>query len=264
MKEFAKLFAVCSALFMAGCASGPNVASAARAELVSTGQLRVGLIFSNQVLVTKNLQTGELKGVAVALGKTLAKQIGVPFQPILYANPASLVKSFGGNEWDIAFLAVDPARAQAVDFSPPYMVVDNTYLVPRGSILQKTDGADQPGIRIAVPERSAPDLFLSRSLKTATIIRVPGGAEAALEVLRSGRADAYAENAHMLSLYSEQLPGSRLLDGRYTVIQHAIATPRGHVTATQYVRQFIEKAKTDGTIRDAIAGARLQRVAAAP
>jgi polar amino acid transport system substrate-binding protein len=256
--------AMCVAALLAGCASAPNVSPTVRTELAPTGKLRVGLILSNQVLVTKDSKTGELQGVTVNLSNKLARRLGLPFEAVGYSNPAALVKSFGANEWDIAFLAFDPARAQEVDFSPPYMVVDNTYLVPAGSKLQGAETADQPGMKIAVPERSAPDLFLSRNLKAAQIVRVPGGADAALEVLRSGRADAYAENAHMLSLYSERLSGSRLLEGRYTVIQHAIATPKGRAVAAQYVRKFVEESKSDGTIRDAIANASLRRASVSP
>ena len=92
-------------LLAAGCASVPSVPPAARAELASTGKLRVGLILSNEVLVTKDPGTGELRGVTVNLGKALAQRLGVPFEPVGYANPAALVKSFGADEWDIAFLA---------------------------------------------------------------------------------------------------------------------------------------------------------------
>jgi polar amino acid transport system substrate-binding protein len=256
--------AICVAALLGGCASAPKAPPAVRNELVATGKLRVGLILSNQVLVAKDPKTGELSGVTVSLGKALAERLGVPFEPVGYPNPAALAKSFGANEWDIAFLAFDPARAQEVDFSPPYMVVDNTYLVPPGSSLQSANAADRPNVRIAVPERSAPDLFLSRNLKAAQLVRVPGGADSALEVLRSGRADAYAENAHMLSLYSQRLPGSRVLEGRYTVIQHAIALPKGRPAAAQYVGQFVQNAKNDCTIRDAIGNANLRRASVAP
>jgi len=255
------LVALC---FLAGCASVQSVPPAARSELAPTAKLRAGLILPNQVLVSKDPQTGELRGVTVALGRSLANRLGVPFEPVGYPNPAALVQSFGRNEWDIAFLAFDPARAQDVEFSPPYMVVDNTYLVLPGSKVENAEAADQRGVKIAVPERSAPDLFLSRNLTTAEIIRVPGGADAAIEVLRSRRADAYAENAHMLSLYSEKLPGSRVLQGRYTVIQHAVATPKGRPAAAEFVKDFVEQSKRDGTVRDAIAQAGLRRTEVAP
>lgn len=257
------LFALALVL-ISGCVSAPSVPPAARAELAPTGKLRVGLILSNQVLVTKDSSTGELRGVTIHLGRALAQRLGVPFEPVGYANPASLVKSFGTNEWDIAFLAFDPARAKEVDFSPPYMEVDNTYLVTAKSKVATVERADQSGVTIAVPERSAPDLFLSRNLKSAQVLRVPGGAEAAIEVLRSGKADAYAENAHMLSLYADRLPGARVLEGRYTVIQHSIATPKGKMTASEYVKTFVEAAKADGTLAEAIRAAGLRRTRVAP
>lgn len=257
------LFVVVALGVLVGRVSAQSVPAAARPELAPTGTLRVGLILSNQVLVTTDPQTGELRGVTVALGKALAQRLGVPFEPVGYPNPAGLVQSFGRNDWDIAFLAFDPARARDVDFSPAYMVVDNTYLVLTGSKVQSVATADQSGVKIAVPERSAPDLFLSRTLTAAAVIRIPGGADAAIEVLRSGRADAYAANAHMLSLYSDRLPGSRVLEGRYTLIQHAVATPKGRRAAAEYVRQFIEESKRDGTIRDAIAQTGLRRTAVA-
>jgi len=246
-----------------GCASIPSIPEVARSELTPTGKLRVGLILSNQVLVSKDPATGELRGVTVSLGKALAARLGVPFDPVGYANPAALVRSFGTNAWDIAFLAYDPERARDVDFSPPYMEVDNSYLVPANSKVQSVETADRPGVKIAVPERSAPDLFLSRTLKSAQILRVPGGIDAALDVLGSGRADAYAENAHMLTGYAEKFPGSRVLEGRYTVIRHAIATPKGRTAAAAYVGQFVEEAKADGTVREAIQAAGLRRVTVA-
>lgn len=246
-------------LFVAGCVSAPAVPPAARAELAPTGKLRVGLILSNQVLVTKDIASGDLRGVTVSVGKALANRLGVPFEPVGYANPAALVKSFGGNEWDIAFLAFDPARAQQVDFSPAYMEVDNTYLVMAKSRITAVELADQSSSTIAVPQGSAPDLILSRTLKAAKLIRVPGGETAAIEALKSGKADAYAENAHMLSLYSEKLPGSQVLDGRYAIIQHAIATPKGKMAASKYVETFVEEARADGTILQAINAAGLRR-----
>ncbi len=251
-------------VLVSACVSAPTIPPEARAELAPTGKLRVGLILSNQVLVTKDSNTGELRGVTINLGKTLAQRLGVPFEPVGYANPAALVKSFGTDQWDIAFLAFDPARAKEVDFSPPYMEVDNTYLVTAQSKVASVERADQPGVTIAVPERSAPDLFLTRNLKSAQVLRVPGGAEAAIEVLLSGRADAYAENAHMLSLYADRLPGGRVLEGRYTVIQHAIATPKGKTAASDYVKTFVEESKSDGTVAEAIRAAGLRRTRVAP
>jgi polar amino acid transport system substrate-binding protein len=214
---------------------------------------------SNQVLVSKDSRTGEIRGVTVDLGKALARRLEVPFEAVEYSNPAALVKSFGTDEWDIAFLAFDPARAQEVTFSPPYMEVDNSYLVVANSKVATVEGADAAGITIAVPERSAPDLYLSRNLKAAKLIRVPGGAEAAIKALTERQADAYAENAHMLSLYAEKLPGARVLDGRYTIIRHAIATHKGKAAAADYVKAFVVEARASGSVADAIRRAGLHR-----
>lgn len=248
-----------SLMFLIGCSTAPTVPPIARAELASAGKLRVGLIMSNQVLVSKDPRTGEIRGVTVDLGKALARRLEVPFEAVEYANPAALVKSFDANEWDIAFLAFDPARAQEVTFSPSYMEVDNSYLVAANSKIATIEDADLAGVTIAVPEKSAPDLYLSRNLKAAKVVRVPGGAAAAIKILTDKQADAYAENAHMLSLYAEKLPGARVLDGRYTIIRHAIATHKGKVAASEYVKTFVADAKANGTVAEAIRRAGLHR-----
>jgi polar amino acid transport system substrate-binding protein len=144
-------------------------------------------------------------------------------------------------------------------FSPPYMEVDNTYLVIADSRIASVESADVAGATIAVPERSAPDLYLSKNLKAAKVLRVPGGAEAAIKALTARQADAYAENAHMLSLYAEKVPGARVLDGRYTIIRHAIATHKGKVAASDYVKAFVAEAKANGTVAEAIQRAGLHR-----
>lgn len=257
--------ATCFAL-LAGCSNMPPVPPVALAELAPNGKLRVGLIMSNQVLVSRDARTGEIGGVTVELGKALAQRLGVPFEAVQYANPVALVSSFNKDEWDIAFLAYDPAREQQVTFSPAYMEVDNSYLVLANSRVSSTENADTPGVTIAVPEKSAPDLYLSRTLKSAGVLRLPGGVEAANKALSEGHADAYAENAHMLSLYAEHLPGARVLEGQYTIIRHAIATHKGKAAASDYVKLFVADAKANGTVAEVIrrAGLRRTRVASAP
>jgi len=246
-------------LLLAGCSNLPSVPPVARAELAPNGKLRVGLIMSNQVLVSKDLRTGEIRGVTVELGNALAQRLGVPFEAVQYTNPVALVKSFNEYEWDIAFLAYDPARAQEVTFSPPYMEVDNSYLVLAKSKVSSVERADTPGVTIAVPEKSAPDLYLSRTLKAAKVLRLPGGIEAGIKALTEGQADGYAENAHMLSLYAERVPGARVLEGRYTIIRHAIATHKGKAAGSDYVKAFVVDVKANGTVAEAIQRAGLHR-----
>lgn len=258
---FTKLVAMTFTFFLVACASGPpSSVGEALHDLAPAGQLRVGLILSNPVLVTKAADTGELRGVAVELGKLLASSLKVSFKPVEYVSPAALTQSLGKSEWDIAFIGIDPTRAATVNFSQPYMEVDNTYLVLENSRIRTIDDADQAGMRIAVPERSVPDSYLSRHLKKAELVRVPGGLGPLIEVLQSGRADAYAENAHMLTGAARSLPGARVLAGKYTVVQHAIALAKDKTVGLAYVDAFIAQAKAAGQINKAIEHSGLRRV----
>ncbi|MHB8534986.1 MAG: transporter substrate-binding domain-containing protein [Sulfuricaulis sp.] len=250
-------------LFSDGAAS-PNAPAQARHALAPTGKLRVGLILANPVLVTKDAASGELRGVAVDLGKNLALRLGVAFEAVGYPTVAKLVESAKANEWEVAFLAFDPARTAEMDFSAPYMEVDNTYLVPANSRITNISEIDRPGIRVAVPEKSAPDLFLSRSLKNAVLVRGKGGAAAALEILRSGQADAFAENRQLLTAVSARLPGSRVLKGRFSAVQHAVAVTKGRAAGIAYVRRYVEEIKASGLVQQAINRASLVGVNVAP
>src|SRR5262249_18190737 len=183
-----------------------------RASAVApTGQLRVALNVGNPVLAVKDTTTGEVRGVTVDLGRALAVRLGVPVALIEYPNVARIVDGARSGAWDIAFLAIDPARAGDMDFTPTYMGVEDRSLVPTGSPIHATADADRPGIRIAVPSRSAPDVFLSSRLKQASLVR--GDTEAAaFELLRTGQADAFAANRNSFATFTAGLAGYRALD----------------------------------------------------
>ncbi|MCB4821277.1 transporter substrate-binding domain-containing protein [Roseicella aerolata] len=250
-----------------GMARAQPVPEAARAALAPTGRLRAALILSNPVLVQRDSATGAPVGVSVELARALAGRLGVPLEPVPYATPAQYAESLAGEiPWDAGFAARDPARGQFLDFSPTFMEVDNVFLVPPGSRLASLADMDQPGVRIAVPRGSGPDLFLSRSIRNAEIVRLPGGAEPAREALLSGRADAYGENAHFLHGVMARLPaGARILEGRFNVVQMAIALPKGRgAEGLDYLRQFVAEMKRDGSIARAIGQAGLRGVHVAP
>ena len=244
-----------------------SVPSAARHALAPTGRLRAALIVSNPVLVRRDAATGNLGGVSVELATALAGHLGVPLEPVPYANPARYAESLSREiPWDAGFAARDPARGEFLDFSPNFMEVDNVFLVPAGSRLARASEVDQPGIRVAVPQGSAPDLFLTRTLRNAEVVRVPGGADQAVEVLASGGADAYGENAHLLHGVMGRLPaGARILEGRFNVVQMAIAVPKGRDPAgLELLAHFLAQAKRDGTVARAIERAGLRGVHVAP
>lgn len=236
---------------------------AAREALAPTGRLRAALIVSNPVLVQRDAATGALGGVSVDLARALADSLGVPLEPVPYATPAQYAESLaGGAPWDAGFAARDPARGEFVDFGPTYMEVDNVFLVPSGSDLATVGDVDRAGVRVAVPRGSAPDLFLSRTLKNAELVRVPGGVEPAVEVLASGRAGAYGENAHLLHGVMARLPsGARILEGRFNVVQMTVAVPKGRGAAgLDHLGRFVAEARRDGTVARAIERAGLRGV----
>ena len=258
------LAATFTLVLVSGCAASPDAPTQVRNALAPTGELRVGLILDNPALVTKDAASGELRGVAVDLGKNLAMRLGVTFEAVGYPGVAKLVESAKANEWDVAFLAFDPARTSEMGFSAPYMEVENTYLVTANSRITNISEIDQPGIRVAVPEKSAPDLFLSRSLKNAVLVRGKGGAAAAVEILNSGQADAFAANRQLLTAAAAKLPGSRVLEGRFSAVQHAVAVAKGRGAGMAYLRQYVEEVKASGLVQQAINRAGLIGVNVAP
>jgi polar amino acid transport system substrate-binding protein len=134
------------------------------ADLVRAGKVRVGIGLA-PVIATKDPATGELRGTGIDLGRALAARIGVQFEPVEYPSPPKILEGLDTEAWDVAFLGVDPTRLAQVDFSPPYLQVDYTYLVPAGSSVREAGDADQPGVRIAVTRNSVGDVALTRILE---------------------------------------------------------------------------------------------------
>jgi polar amino acid transport system substrate-binding protein len=252
-------------LLVAGCASiqtqpGPE----ARQALAPTGKLRVGLFDGNAVHVVRNPVSGEMRGVGHDLGRALAARLKVPFEPVLYSSFGPLLDGAKTGAWDVAFIGVDPERAKFVDFTGDHLEVDFGYLVPAGSPISALRYTDRPGVRIAVVERGTPDVFLTRALTGATLIRV-AGIPSAIELLKSGQADVLAGLKPNMYALSARLPGSRVLDGRPGTEEQAMAIPKGRgPAALAYARRFIEDAKATGLVQQAIDRARLRGVVVPP
>lgn len=229
------------------------------ADLVQAGRVRVGLVLL-PTFATKDPVTGELRGVAIDLARALVARLGVEVLPVEYPGVAKVFDGLKDGEWDVAFLAVDPARAAQADFSHSYMQIDDTYLVPAGSSIRNVADADQPGVRIAVERGASTALVLSRTLKRAEL--VPVGA--AFDLLRAGNANVLAGPRAALLRFSAQLPGSRVLEDRFGVILYAMLVPKGHAGRLAYLNEFIEEAKASGLVRQTIERASLRGVQVAP
>jgi polar amino acid transport system substrate-binding protein len=233
------------------------------ADLVQSGALRTGLGIGSLTTATRNPATGEVKGPALELGRALAGRIGIQFVSVEYPRPGAVIDGLRANAWDISILIVDPVRAEQVDFSHPFMQTDLTYLVAAGSTIQGVADADRQGVRIAVARGDTSDLYLTRVLKRAELVRTDSIA-AAVELLRTGGVNAVALNRPSLIAQSATLPGSRVLSDGFADIYSAMAVPKGHDGRLAYINEFIEEAKASGLVNRMIETLALQGVRAAP
>jgi len=233
------------------------------ADLVQSGALRTGLGIGSLTTATRNPATGEVKGPALELGRALAARMGIQFVPVEYPRPGAVIDGLRANAWDISILIVDPVRAEQVDFSHPFMQSDLTYLVDAGSTIQGVADADHQGIRIAVARGDTSDLYLTRVLKRAELVRTDSIA-AAVELLRTGGVNAIALNRPSLMAQSATLPGSRVLSEGFADIYSAVAVPKGHDARLAYINEFIEEAKASGLVKRMIETLALQGVRVAP
>ena len=258
------IFAAALALLLNGCAGIQTTPTQEEKQaLAPTGKLRVGFLSASALYAKKDAASGELKGVAVDLGKELARRIGVPFEPVGYSSVSAQLAGAKSGEWDVAMMAINPQRALIVDFTAPYMEVEFTYLVPAGSSISTLSDVDKPGVRIGVVQKGGPDVHLSRNLQSATLVRVPTLADM-VEALKAGRAHALAATKATLLGMSAKLPGSRVLEGRFSTTGIGMAVPKGRAGSAAYVGRFVEDAKSEGLVKAAIERAGLRGVIVAP
>ena len=251
-------------LLLTGCAGISTAPTPeARQALAPTSKLRVGLLLGSPTMVIRDSASGEMKGVGFDLGKELARRMGVPFEPVLYPSIGALLDSGKSGDWDIAFIGFSPARTKDFDFTALHLEVEFGYLILGGSSISTMADVDRAGIRVAVPERSLQDIFFSRTLKNAVVVRASSLA-GTLELLKSGGADVMGNTKPALFEMSNQLPGSRVLDGRPGIDPHAMAMPKGRDLGVAYARKFVEDAKSEGLVKAAIERAGLRGADVAP
>ncbi len=257
------LSVVLIALLLAGCAATTTKPPPeARSVLSPTGTLRGAVLLNTALQVSKTGASGEPEGIAVDLGRELARRLGVSYTPVPYKSIELLMAGAKTGQWDVAFMAFDRSRETLIEFVAPVMDVDMGYMVPENSTLLSIDSVDQPGNRIVVAGSGGTDLLLTRQLKNAQIVRASGVA-GLIETLKAGKADAAAANKPTLYVDAEKLSGSRVLDGRFAVSQYAIVTRKGQEAGNAYLRRFVEEIRTEGLIKTAIAKAKLRGVSVA-
>jgi len=247
-RRIAALFA---AMWIAGCAMQPSVPEAARKDLAPTGKLRAGMNTGNTLYTTKDAATGELRGVSVDLMGELAKRLGVPLEMVVHATPGEVADAVDKGTWDVAILAIEQARAVKIAFSPPISEIEATYAVRRDSPLRSVAQVDAAGVRIAAPDKAGYELFLTRTLKSATLVRTKSFA-ASIELFNASGADAVAALKPNLLDSMAQLRDARLLEGRFMTVNHGLGTPRERSAGAAYLKAFVEDINASGFIARSI------------
>jgi polar amino acid transport system substrate-binding protein len=236
---------------------------AAITELAPSGVLRAGINLGNFLLVSAKSPAGEPEGVAPDLAREIAARLGVGVAYVPFARPGELADAAGRDVWDIGLIAAEPARAKEIAFTPAYAEIEATYLVPAGSPLKTIAEVDRPGVRIAVAARSAYDLWLSRHLAHAELVR-SGSLDGAYERFVGEKLDALAGLRPRLLQDLEKLPGARVLDGQFTAVQQAVGTARSNAAGAAFLRDFVEEAKASGLIARLIERHRIRGLSVAP
>jgi polar amino acid transport system substrate-binding protein len=232
-------------------------------ELAPSGKLRVGLNYGNFLLVLKDSADGSPNGIAPDLGRELGKRLGVPVEFVKFPEAGQLADGVRDGKCDVGFLGAEPQRANEIAFTKAYLEIPVTFLVPPASNIGKIADVDRKGVRIAVSARSAYDLYLSRTLKNAELVRAEG-IDGSHELFLKQKLDVLAGLKPRLVSDAEKLPGSRVLDGQVTGVQQACGTTKSRPAGAKYLGEFIEDVKRSGLVAKTIEKHGVRGVSVAP
>jgi polar amino acid transport system substrate-binding protein len=227
-------------------------ASAAVPELAPTGQLRAAINFGNPVLAGRRAGTGEACGISVDLAHELARRLGVAVELVPYDSAGKVVAGVASGAWDVCFLAIDPLRANDISFTAAYAVIEGAYLVAANATMQAVADVDRAGVRIGVIVGSAYDLFLTRELKQAGLVRA-ASSDAVMALWTAGQLDCVAGVKPQLQADAARVPGLRLLPGQFMAINQAMGTLRGRPVGARYLCDYIDEMKASGFVAQAFA-----------
>jgi polar amino acid transport system substrate-binding protein len=219
-------------------------------DIAPSGRLHAAINAGNVVLVQKD-STGAVSGITVDLAQELARRMNVPADLVVFEAAGKVTDAVKSGAWDIAFVAIEPRRAEVIGFTAPYVVIEGTYIAAAGSPLKAIADVDHDGIRIAVARGSAYDLFLTRTLQHATLVRYPNP-PLALESYVADKIDVAAGVKQQLVAFAASHQGYRVMDGHFQEIREAMGVPLGHDAGLQYLRGFVEDMKASGFVRKSL------------
>ncbi len=215
-------------------------------ELAPKGKLRVAINLGNPVLAQGTADAP--RGVTVDLARELARRTGLALEFVPFSAAGKVFEALKDDAWDVAFLAIEPVRAAEIAFTAPYVIIEGVYLVPKNSPLQTVADVDRADVRIGVNKNSAYDLFLTRTLKHAELVRGEDGVKLFVEQ----KLEAAAGVKQPIAAYAKKNPDVRVMDGRFMDIRQAMGTPREREVAAAYLKKFVEEMKASGFVADAL------------
>lgn len=229
-----------------------------------TGVLRASINVGNPILANMDASTGQPVGVSIDLAHEFAKRLGADLELVVFDSAGKSVEAVTAEQADIGFFAVDPVRGAGIAFTAPYVLIEGAYLVAQDSPLQANDDVDRPGIRVTIGKGSAYDLYLTRELKHADLVRAPTSPKVVDVFLKQGL-DVAAGVKQQLEADARRVGGLRLLPGRFMVIQQAMGMPKGRSeAAARYLSEFVEDMKSSGFVAQALQRHGIQGASVAP
>jgi len=220
-------------------------------SLAPTGRVRVAINYGNAVLAQRNPETGKLSGVSVDIAEELGRRLGLPLTLVPFDAAGKVSAAAAKDIWDVAFLAGDPERAREITFTAAYVVINGTFVVRKDSRFNTLDQVDSDGVRIAVSGKSIYDLFLTRTLKHAKILRAGSPPEAAA-LFQSERLEVCAGVQTAMQQLISSDPALRMIPEPFMQINQAMGTPAGRTAAATYLKAFVESIKADGFVAKAL------------
>jgi polar amino acid transport system substrate-binding protein len=257
---FAALAVLALAAFaLLGCATRPPVPVA---ELAPSGKLRAAINFGNPILAIR-MPDGSPRGVSVDLSNELGRRLGVPVELVTFTSAGKVVEAVRDAQVDIAFVAIDPVRGADMLQTPPYVIIEGAYLVRNDSPIRRNEEVDQAANRVVVGNGSAYDLYLSRELKAARLVKAPTS-PAVTDVMVAQNLEVAAGVKQQLEADAKRVPGLRLLPGRFMVINQAMGLPKGREAGARYLAAFVEEMKASGFVATALSRHGIEGAAVAP
>jgi len=232
-------------------------------DLAPSGKLRVGINYGNFLLVLRDAPDGTPQGIAPDLARELGRRLEMAVEFVRFDGAGKLADGVKTRMWDVAFLGNEPQRAAEIDFSPAYLEIPVTYLVPAGSPIKSLADVDQKGVRIAVADKSAYHLYMMRELKSAELVSADG-IDGSYKLFVDSKLEALAGLKPRLLTDQAKNPGSRVLEGQITAVQQSIGTPKGRETAARYLKEFAQDVKKSGFVAEAIERHKVPGVSVAP